>query len=73
MLERFAKNSALVALTGLMMFLVMDLAFSTPVVYTSYSTNECVMVESYPGAFFNKETDYSCENLPSRYIHEWTQ
>lgn len=73
MLERFAKNSAMVALIGLGMFFIMDLAFSTPVVYTSYETNRCVMVESHPGAFFNKGTEYSCDNLPQRYEHVWVQ
>ena len=53
------------ALSGSVMALAL-FAVTTPDVYVSYSTNECVKVDNYG-------TDYSCENLPSRYNHVWVQ
>jgi len=49
----------------------MDYAFSIPSVYKSYSTNQCVKVENYPSMFFG-ETNFSCENMPSKFDLVWT-
>ena len=53
-------------------FLMMDYAFSIPTVYESYSTGECEHVDSYPGVVFNQE-DYSCENMPSKFYHQYVK
>ena len=50
----------------------MDYAFSIPVVYKSYSTNECVGVDNYPGLVFGK-TEYSCESMPEKYELSWVK
>lgn len=41
-------------------------AITLPIVYESYSTGECVRVDDPEGV-------YSCENLPPKYNHEWTE
>lgn len=41
-------------------------AITLPIVYESYSTGECVSVDDPEGV-------YSCENLPPKYNHEWTE
>lgn len=41
-------------------------AITLPIVYESYSTRECVRVDDPEGV-------YSCENLPPKYNHEWTE
>jgi hypothetical protein len=51
-------------------FLVMDYAFSIPEVHKSYSTNQCLRVETFPGVFFGHEFA-SCERLPSKYDLVW--
>ena len=57
----------------LVLFLALDYTFSMPVVYTSYSTDECVKVDNYPGVIFNSAVTYSCENMPAKYTHEWAE
>lgn len=37
-----------------------------PIVYSSWSKNECVKVE-------DPENIYTCENLPKAYIHYWVE
>ena len=51
-------------------FLILDSALMTPDVKVSYATNECVEVVNYGSILFG-ETNYSCENMPSRYNHVW--
>jgi len=52
------------------MFVTVDYAFSIPEVHKSYSTNQCLRVQTYPGLLFGHET-FSCERLPSRYDLVW--
>ena len=40
-------------------------AAAMPDVYVSYSTNECVKVVNYA------DTNYTCENYPSKFNHIW--
>lgn len=56
-----------------LIFIAIDYAFSMPVVYTSYSTNECVKVDNYPGVIFNSHVTFSCDNMPAKYTHEWAE
>lgn len=37
---------------------------SLPIVYESYSTGQCVRVDDPAGV-------YSCENMPTKFHHEW--
>lgn len=53
-------------------FVAIDYAFSIPDVTFSYSTNECVKVENYPGVLFGT-TQYSCELMPNKYNHVWVK
>jgi hypothetical protein len=53
-------------------FLILDAAMMIPDVVVSYSTNECVEVVNYGSVVFG-ETNYSCENMPSRYNHVWAK
>lgn len=41
-------------------------SLSLPVVYESYSTGQCVRVIDPAGV-------YSCENMPTKFHHEWTK
>ena len=45
---------------------ILYLAASTPTVYESYATGECVKVE-------DPTNRYSCENLPPKYNQRWVQ
>ena len=38
-----------------------------PDVHVSYSTDQCVEVINYDG------TNFTCDNLPSRYNHVWVK
>ena len=42
-------------------------ASAMPDVYVSYSTGECVKVVNYA------DTNYTCENYPSKFNHVWAQ
>ena len=53
-------------------FMILDAAMMIPDVVVSYSTNECVEVVNYGSVVFG-ETNYSCENMPSRYNHVWAK
>ena len=55
---------------GAFFFGAADYALSIPDVYVSYETRECVKVDNFPGFFFGN-TEYSCENMPSKYNHVW--
>lgn len=41
-------------------------AFTLPTVYESHTTGNCVRVDDVRGV-------YSCENMPRKYHHQWTQ
>jgi hypothetical protein len=43
-------------------------ALSMPDVWFSYSTDECVKVINY-----DKEDQFSCENLPTKFNHVWVK
>ena len=47
--------------------IVINLSAKTPDVHISHSTNECVKVINYG------DTNYTCDNLPSKYNHVWVQ
>ena len=44
-----------------------DSSFAMPDVHVSYATGECVKVVNYA------DTDYTCENYPSKFNHVWVQ
>jgi len=50
----------IVLLFGLMLYQALTL----PIVYESYSLGTCVEV-------FDPSGQYSCDNLPAKYHHEW--
>jgi len=64
---KFAPVLAIVA-TVVVLFSLLDKAFSIPDVQFSYSTNECVKVLNYV-----EGENYSCENLPRKFNHVWVQ
>jgi hypothetical protein len=70
------KQVAKVAVIGTLMFsgtlFAMDYAFSIPIVNKSFSTNQCVSVDNYPGLVFGKAV-YSCENMPEKYELNWVK
>lgn len=43
-------------------------ALSIPDVMVSYETRQCVEVINY-----SDSTNYSCENMPSKYNHVWVK
>jgi len=66
------KNLFIGVAFGFGMFVVADYAFSIPSVKMSYTTDTCVEVENYPSALFGT-TEYSCENMPTKFNHVWVQ
>ena len=72
MIKNFIKVTAAGAVFFSGSLLAMDYAFSMPEVYKSYSSRECVKVETYPGLLFGQE-QFSCENLPSKYDLVWVE
>ena len=66
------KTAILTAVAaGAFLFAAADYAFSIPDVYVSFETRECVKVDNFPGMVFGK-TEYSCENMPTKYNHVWS-
>lgn len=41
-------------------------AVTLPIVYESYETGQCVRVDDVRG-------EYTCENMPRKFHHEWTR
>lgn len=66
------KNIALAAAFGVAVFAFADYGMSIPSVKMSYATNTCVEVENYPSTLFGT-TNYSCENMPTKFNHVWVQ
>ena len=66
------KNIALAGVFGAAVFAFLDYATSIPSVKMSYATNTCVEVENYPSALFGT-TNYSCENMPTKFNHVWVK
>ena len=64
---KFAPVLAIVA-TVVVLFSLLDKAFSIPDVQFSYSTNECVKVLNYV-----EGENYSCENMPTKFNHVCVQ
>jgi hypothetical protein len=67
----FLKCTVAVLIGALMLVVAFDYAMSMPDVFVSYATKECQSVINYEGFFFGKEL-YSCENLPEKFNHIWT-
>ena len=66
------KNLLIGAAFGAVLFAGADYALSIPTVKMSYTTDACVEVENYPSTLFGT-TEYSCENMPTKYNHTWVQ
>ena len=66
------KSLALGAVIGFGLFAFADYSFSIPSVKMSYATNTCVEVENYPSTLFGT-TNYTCENMPTKFNHVWVQ
>jgi len=64
------KNIALAAVSSVAVFTFLDAASSIPSVKMSYATNTCVEVKNYPSILFGT-TNYSCENMPTKFNHVW--
>lgn len=56
---------ALISTAG--MLYALDYSFSLPDVHMSYETGACVEVVNY------SDTNWSCENLPSKFHHIWVE
>ena len=66
------KNIVLCAAFGVAVFSVLDYASSIPDVHMSYASNSCVEVLNYPSVLFGT-TNFSCENMPTKFNHVWVQ
>ena len=66
------KNLLIGAAFGAAVFAFADYATSIPSVKMSYATNACVEVQNYPSTLFGT-TNYSCENMPTKFNHVWVQ
>ena len=66
------KNLLIGAAFGVGLFAGADYALSIPSVKMSYTTNTCVEVLNYPSTLFGT-TEYSCENMPTKFNHVWVQ
>jgi hypothetical protein len=63
-MKLFQGLSIAVLLSGFV-YLCLE-SLSMPDVWFSYSTDECVKVINY-----DKEDQFSCENLPTKFNHVW--
>ena len=61
------KSFAIAAIVFVVVTVALLNATSIPDVHVSHSTGQCVKVINY------EETDYTCDNLPSKYNHVWVQ
>ena len=66
------KNLLLSATFGFGIFAMLDYASSIPDVHMSYASNSCVEVLNYPSVLFGT-TNFSCENMPTKFNHVWVQ
>ena len=66
------KTLAISAAFGVGLFAFADYAMSIPTVKMSYTTDACVEVQNHPSTLFGT-TEYSCENLPTKFNHVWVQ
>ena len=66
------KNLQIGAAIGALVFVGTDYALSIPDVHMSYTTDTCVEVQNYPSIMFGT-TNYSCENMPTKFNHVWVQ
>ena len=66
------KTLAISAAFGVGLFAFADYAMSIPTVKMSYTTDSCVEVENHPSTLFGT-TEYSCENMPTKFNHVWVQ
>ncbi len=66
------KNLLIGAAFGVGAFAALDFASSIPDVHMSYASNNCVEVLNYPSTMFGT-TNFSCENMPTKYNHVWVQ
>lgn len=64
-IDTIALSVAMAALIGIMVW-TGYIILGIPTVYESYTTGECVRVDDPDGV-------YSCENMPSRFHHRWSQ
>jgi hypothetical protein len=60
------------AVIGAGIFAMADYAMSIPDVMVSYETNMCKQVQNYDSVLFGT-TEYSCENMPTKFNHIWVQ
>lgn len=61
----FAAVTAVGVAAGVLV--VLDQTLSMPDVHFSYATDECVRVINYA------DSQFSCENLPTKFNHVWVQ
>lgn len=54
------------------MFAALDYALMIPDVEVSYETRDCVNVVNYGSVLFG-DTNYSCENMPTKFTHVWVK
>jgi hypothetical protein len=66
------KSIAIGMVFGAGIFALTDYAFSIPDVMVSYETNMCKQVQNYDSVLFGT-TEYSCENMPTKFNHIWVQ
>jgi hypothetical protein len=66
------KSIAIGMFFGAGIFALTDYAFSIPDVMVSYETNMCKQVQNYDSVLFGT-TEYSCENMPTKFNHIWVQ
>lgn len=59
---------AVVTVCGFVLVYFFLAMMAIPDVWFSYSTDECVKVVNY-----DKDYNYSCENLPTKFNHVWVE
>lgn len=53
-------------------FVALDYTMTMPIVKEDIHTKTCVEVDVQKGVFFDT-TEYNCENMPTKYTHEWVE
>ena len=71
-MKQAIQNLAIGAAFGAAIFAMLDYAMSIPDVLVSYTDNTCQQVQNYDSVLFGT-TEYSCEQMPTKFNHVWVK
>jgi len=66
------KNAIILLAISFFVFFAADYASSIPIVEVSHSSDQCVRVVNFESSF-QGSTEYTCDNMPTKYSHVWVK